>query len=146
MVLMYKCSSWIKNTDLSKIDMDEIKKEEQGKKPKTLWDAYEVCGQNHDLEHFKNILVEHEERRTREVEERNRKQAEKEEKEAKKAERAEKAEKRKSKTKSNDEDEEMEDVEPKTKTPASKKRKSRGDADGEDRKVRVFCIHYPVSL
>ncbi|KAL9084040.1 MAG: hypothetical protein Q9165_008241 [Trypethelium subeluteriae] len=126
--------SWIKNTDLSKIDVAEIKKEEQGKKPKNLWNAYEICAEEHDLQHFKDVLREHEKAMSRDAEERDRKQAEKEEKAAKKAERTEKAEKRKSKGKAEDEDEEMEDAEPKPKTPASKKRKSRGEPDGEDEK------------
>ena len=134
MELTFTFSSWIKNTDLTKVDMDEIKKEEQGKKPKSLWEAYEVCKQDHDLAHFKHLLSEHEKAMARDVEERNRKQAEKDEKAAKKAERSEKAEKRKSKSKV-DEDEEMDDAEPKAKTPASKKRKSRGDGDDEDQKV-----------
>ena len=132
----------MKNTDLAKIDMDEMKKEEQGKKPKSLWQAYEVCAQEHDLAHFKGLLAQHDEAMKRDAEERDRKQAEKEEKAAKKAERAEKAEKRKSKGKAEDEDEEMEDAEPKVKTPASKKRKSRGEGDAEDQKVCLQLLKF----
>ncbi|KAI9687046.1 MAG: hypothetical protein M1822_002456 [Bathelium mastoideum] len=123
--------SWMKNTDLAKIDMDEIKKEEQGKKPKSLWQAYQVAAEDHELAHFKGLLVQHEEAMNRDAEERNRKQAEKEEKAAKKAERAEKAEKRKSKGKAEDEDEEMEDPAKTPKTSTKLKLGSKQTPNGE---------------
>ncbi|KAI9689678.1 MAG: hypothetical protein M1820_010107 [Bogoriella megaspora] len=120
--------SWIVNTDLTRIDMDELQKEEQGKKPKQLWGAYEVAKENHGLPYFKDILREHEDSVEQQRQERDRKAAEKEEKAKKKAER----EQRKSKGKADDEDEEMEDAEGTTKTPSRKRKKA--DTEGEEGK------------
>ncbi|KAF2806825.1 uncharacterized protein BDZ99DRAFT_86153 [Mytilinidion resinicola] len=56
--------SWQVNTDLQPIDMDDLKKEvednNQGKKTKALWEAYQVAAEEHDLAWFKHMLAEHE--------------------------------------------------------------------------------------
>lgn len=57
------CSAWHVNTELLRLDLDEIKglvaSGEQGKKSKKLWEAYEVAAENHELQYFKDMLNEH---------------------------------------------------------------------------------------
>lgn len=120
------------NTHLQSIDIDEIKKEvESGnsqKKTKALWSAYEVAAEGHDLQYFKDLLVNHEQAL----------QADAEEKAAKQ----EKKAKRKSTAAEEVEDVEMEDadenVEASTKKKQSKKRKKDVESDGETEKVCIF--------
>jgi hypothetical protein len=56
-------SAWQVNTELQRLDMDEIKdivdRGDQGKKAKALWGAYEIAAKNHDLQYFKDMLNEH---------------------------------------------------------------------------------------
>jgi hypothetical protein len=59
-------SAWQVNTELADLDMDELKeivaKNDPGKKTKALWNAYVVASENHDLEYFKQMLKDHEDR------------------------------------------------------------------------------------
>jgi len=63
-MLILVCSAWQVNTDLAPLDLDELKgiveRGEQGKKTKALWSAYEIAAEGHDLDHFKQMLKEHE--------------------------------------------------------------------------------------
>ncbi|KAF2452667.1 hypothetical protein BDY21DRAFT_154417 [Lineolata rhizophorae] len=129
--------SYLPNTDLQPLDMDDIKSQlQEGIKNKTpgLQDAYQVCSEEHDLEYFKTMLQDHmeylekEEERQKEIE-------------AEKAAKKEKKEKRKSKGKADDEDVEMADVpetsEGEKKAKPSKKRKKDLESDTEGQKVKV---------
>lgn len=125
------CSYWQVNTDLVPLDIqdikDEVAKGERGKRTVALWSAYEIAAEEHDLDHFKEILKKHEEQLVQEL------QA-KAERDAKKAEKDAKKEAKKSKADA-DGDVEMEDAEDggakKKKTP-SKKRKEPASGDAED--------------
>jgi hypothetical protein len=113
--------------------MDDLKatveKEDRGKKSKHLWEAYQIAAENNDLDHFKNMLIQHEQARLDDLKA-------KQEKEAKKN-----AKKEKSKRKSTaDADVEMEDADggdDKAKK-VTKKRKKDAESEGEG-KVRIFC-------
>lgn len=86
--------------------MDELKgmveRNEQGKKSKSLWNAYEVASEEHDLDYFKGVLRDAEKARQEEIQK-------KEEAEAKKLEKKDKN-KRKSTAAAVDDDVEMEDA------------------------------------
>lgn len=90
-----KYSAWQVNTELKPLDMDELKEVVANRTPgdkkfnKDLWGAYEVAAEEHDLEYFKGMLVEHEKNIIQLREEESAK-------EQKKAEAAEKKAKRKS--------------------------------------------------
>ncbi|OCL02347.1 hypothetical protein AOQ84DRAFT_382766 [Glonium stellatum] len=129
--------AWQVNTDLQPLDMDEIKRDvaenNQGKKTKALWEAYKVAADEHDLQWFKDMLVEHEKALVKDMEEKAAEDAKKQSK------------KDKTRRKSNavdDEDDaeiEMDDVgedgeAPLKKTKATKKRKKDADSDGETEK------------
>ena len=124
------------NTDLSPLDLDDIKatvdKATQGKKSKALWEAYKVAAENRDLTYFKNMLREHEERRLQLEQEEAEREAKKAAKEAKK----------KAKEAAGDGDVDMEDgdegVEGVKAPKSSKKRKKEIDSDGEPIKVCFF--------
>jgi hypothetical protein len=126
------------NTDLSPLDLDEIKTTvddgTQGKKSKALWEAYKVAAENRDLSYFKNMLREHEERRLQLEQEEVEREAKKAAKEAKK----------KAKEVTLD-DVDMEDVDEGgegVKAPkSSKKRKKGAESDGERSKVS-FCLPF----
>ena len=138
MLILNFRSAWQVNTDLQPLDMDEIKKEvadnNQGKKTKALWEAYRVAADEHDLQWFKDMLVEHEKALVKDMEE---KAADDVKKQSKKD---------KTRRKSNavdeadDVDMEMEDTgeegdAPLKKAKATKKRKKDIDSDGETEKV-----------
>jgi hypothetical protein len=132
-------SSWIANTDLTPLSIDEVKDESQGKKSKALWGAYQVAAEGHELEHFKTLISEHEEQ-MREDQAQAEAEAAEEEKAPKKA--AKKT--KKSKATADDEDTVMDDDEPAAeeaeeeggkKTKASKKRKKEAESEGEGAKV-----------
>lgn len=122
------------NSALKKLDPEECSPEEteKGKKAMALKEAYKVAHEAHDLQHFKDLLLQHEqeiqqyEQEEREAEER---------KAAADAEKAEKAEKKadKERRKSKVGDEMEVDEEEK----ASKKRKKDVNSDGEGPKVRI---------
>lgn len=59
-------SAWHVNTDLRVFTPADAKNtlqqnEKKPLQPKTLWNAYEVASEGHDLAHFKKMLAEHEE-------------------------------------------------------------------------------------
>jgi hypothetical protein len=136
-------SAWQVNTEIRDLDMDELKgmvaRNEQGKRTKQLWNAFEVAAEEHDLDYFKKMLVEHEKRVIMEQQELEEKEAKKEEKEAKKA-------SRKSLPAAT-EDVEMEDATSdaapkKKKAPAKRKASAlkEGESEGEALKVRTALI------
>lgn len=136
--------AWQVNTDLMPLDMDDVKKQvaadEQGKKSKALWEAWQVTSENHDLDYFKNLLMDHEKAVAKDAEERAAKEAEKAAKEAEKAEKAAKKDKRKSKASAGDEDVKMDDDAVDAETPAkktSKKRKKEADSEADTPKTKL---------
>lgn len=122
-------SAWHVNTDLRAITPEDCKQtlEDNAKKPlqpKTLWNAFEVASEGHDLAYFKKMLAEHEEQALAA-------QQAWEEEEQKKLEATAKKE----------EDSEMPDVEGEEKPKKEKKRKAPKDEElGEDGKVSDICI------
>lgn len=125
------------NVDLTRLDLDEVKNAEQGKKGKALWNAYDVAKDGNDLQWYKDLLRQHEQDLADETEELARLQTEKEAKKEKKA-------KRKSKdVPADDEDTQMDDAEEEPATTedalkekkASKKRKKDVESEGESTKV-----------
>ncbi|KAK7729542.1 hypothetical protein SLS57_002030 [Botryosphaeria dothidea] len=125
--------AWQVNTDLTRLSLDEVRaaveKDEQGKKAKNLWEAWKVAAEGHDLEYFKQLLMDHEKAMAEDAEERAAKEAEKAEKAAKKA-------KRKSKG-GEEEDVEMEDAagsSDSTSKKSAKKRKKDADAEADGEK------------
>lgn len=151
-------SAWQVNTDLRPLDISEVNeilaKGQTGKVTKKLWQAYEVCAENHDLEYFKNMLKSHyettrdEERRIAE-EEAKRKEAEEAaaaeaEHPAPKSSKKEKG-KRKSTTAA-DKDVDMADAEDDNegkKAKGSSKKKRKAQETG-DEKVGVRCHRFQV--
>ena len=125
------------NTELLPFDIDEVKKDvesgNQAKKNKALWEAYQIAAEGHDLSHFKQMLLAHEQALQEDAEQR-------EQKELQKKEKAEKAAKRKSTAADESEDVEMEDAGDAApsakKANSSKKRKKADESDGENDKVR----------
>lgn len=133
------------NTELLNFDLEEVKKDveanNQGKKNKNLWEAYQVAAEGHDLAYFKSLLTSHEEAMQQDAEQREQKEQEKKEKKEKK----EKATKRKSIAATESEDVDMEDAgedgAPK-KAKASKKRKKSDESDGENEKVGCWSLYF----
>jgi len=129
------------NTDLTPLDTEEIKNADRSKKSKQLLNAYDVAAEGHELEHYKQLLRDHEQALAEEKEEEEKRAQDKKEKKDKKAKRQ---------SKSNDtagdgeDDADMEDAPedaaedgetPKAKK-ATKKRKKEADSEGETTKVR----------
>lgn len=130
------------NTDLKPLDPESCKNVSEKSKSKALLAAYAVASENHDLQHFKSLLADHQEALQAENEEREAQAA------AKAAAKAEKDAKKKRKSTDvveDDEDVEMEDAEEGDKSSkASKKRKkSTADTDAESEKV---SWPFPVGL
>lgn len=130
-------SSWMPNIDLRPLHIDEVKDEVQGKKSKQLWGAYQVAAEGNDLQHYKDLLAQHEEDMREEA---AAAEAAAEEKAAKVAKKGSK----KSKATTEDEDTVMDDEEPVVeeeaeeggkKAKASKKRKKDAESEGEGAKV-----------
>ena len=131
------------NTDLTPISPDDCKDVDPKGKSKPLQDAYRIASENHELQDFKDILVEHQEAVNEDI-------ARKEEKEAKKAAKADKA-RRKSEVTAKDEDDM--DIDEETEKPKSKKRKKAVESYDEDEKVTYPLPNfynrtnsYPISL
>jgi len=128
-------SAWQVNTDIEPLDVENVRevveRGEQGKKTKALWSAYEVAAEQNPLQHFKDILMDHQKAVVQEQEKAD-------EAAARKAEKAAKKEKRKSKDAVDDEDVEMEDAVDvaAAKKPKSKKRKKEA-TDEEDEPEKV---------
>lgn len=91
--------------------------------------AYKVASDGHDLQHFKNLLADHQTALEQEIEEREAQEA------AKAAAKAEK-EAKKAKRKSKGADTDMEDADDKK---SSKKRKKDAETDGEADKVSILA-------
>lgn len=124
-------SAWIVNTNLTPLDASECKEVSEKNKSKQLYRAYQVAAEEHDLQHFKSLLADHQAALQQEIEEEEAKEA------AKEAAKAEKnAKKGKRKSKAAETDVEMEDVDDSKKAKGSaKKRKKDAETDGEADKV-----------
>lgn len=120
-------SAWIPNTDLTPLNTEECKDIQEKGKAKSLYQAYQVAAENHDLQHFKDMLINHQKAM----------QEDQERKEARQAAKVAKAEK-KSKRKSTEGEDEM-DLDEEEKPKSAKKRKKAVDSDGENEKVRGSC-------
>lgn len=120
------------NTDLKPLNPEDCKDVPEKGKSKSLLAAYAIAAENHNLQYFKDLLLEHEKALQLENEEREAKAAAKAEKESRKK-------KRKSMDVVDDEDVDMEDVDDRGKTPKSskKRRKSAADTDVESEKVSI---------
>ncbi|ORY04020.1 hypothetical protein BCR34DRAFT_627168 [Clohesyomyces aquaticus] len=127
--------SWQVNSDLQTLNADDVKEEVEkgnsGKKSKALWEAYEICADQPDLQTFKTMLNTHEEAL----------QADAEEKAAADAKKLEKKDKSKRKSVAAEESEDVDmdnagdDGAPSAKkAKASKKRKKDPESDGENDK------------
>lgn len=133
LVLTFFASAWLPNTELTKLDPEECKDFPEKGKTKSLIQAYHVAAEEHDLEYFKTMLLDHQKAIQEDQERREAREAAKVEK----AERAEKK-KRKSEAAEEDEDADMEDAEEEGKSgpkKSSKKRKKGIESDGDDEKV-----------
>lgn len=134
MLQLTKCSAWIPNTDLSELDINACKDVSEKGKSKQLIKAYEVASENHDLQHFKTVLMEHEMAL----------QKDEEEKAAKLAEKAAAKDKKKRKSEAKiEEDVEMEDVDEAPKKSSKKRKKDPESDDEEPEKVSTsaFLLH-----
>ena len=128
------------NTSITKLDPSEcVVKEGDKKLTKDLKAAYEIAAEQHDLDHFKGMLKQHEDELREFAAEQARLEAEKADADAAKAqkasEKAAKEPKKKSrKSKGGDDDDEM-DVDKEEKS-TSKKRKKEADSEGEESKPK----------
>ncbi|KAK5939843.1 hypothetical protein PMZ80_008225 [Knufia obscura] len=114
--------AWIPNTDLTPFDAEQAKGVPEKGKTKSLVEAFKVAAEGHDLEHFKQMLFQHEEAMAEDERLRAEYQAEK----------AAKAEKKKRKSEVKvDEDVDMEDAEEAPKK-SSKKRKKEAESGDEE--------------
>lgn len=119
-------SAWIPNTELTPLKPEDCKDVSEKGKTKALLQAYQVAEENHDLQHFKDMLINHQKAMQED-------QEQKEARQAAKAAREEKKAKRKSMEVTADEmDVDDDEVE---KPKSSKKRKKTADSDGETEKV-----------
>lgn len=140
-------SAWIPNTDLTPLDPETCKDVPEKGKQKQLLAAYKVAAENHDLQHFKSLLADHQRAIQQEAEDREAKEAAKA---AAKAEKEQKKKKRKSVEVAGEaEDVEMgeaEEEEGKKTTKATKKRKKDAESEGEAEKVSVSAAAVRGSL
>lgn len=116
-------SGWIPNTDLSPLEPEQCKDVSEKGKTKSLIEAYKIAAEGHDLQHFKDMLMQHE-AAIQEDEDR------KAQRESEKAAKADKK-KRKSEVKADD-DVDMEDVDDSAPKKSSKKRKKDAESDDEE--------------
>ena len=77
-------SAWMPNTDLTPISSDECKDVVEKGKSKLLQEAYGIAAQDHDLDHYKKMLAEHQEAMQEDLDRKADKEAKKAEKEGKK--------------------------------------------------------------
>ncbi|KAF2085653.1 hypothetical protein K490DRAFT_75036 [Saccharata proteae CBS 121410] len=130
--------AWVVNTDLTELNMANIKEivknEDRGKKSKALWEAYKVAAEEHPISHFQTLVREHEKAMEDDRIKEEAEQAEKEAKQTKKAQKGPQKGKRKS-TAGADEDLEMEDVSGEGAAPPKKTHKKRkaSDSDTEEK-------------
>jgi hypothetical protein len=126
-LLIVSSSAWHVNTDLRPLTVEDCKKtlEEHEKKPiqpKTLWNAYQVAAERHDLPYFKEMLDEHMKNQIAAAQAVAEEERKREEAEAKKAE----------------EDVEMADADGEAKPKKEKKRKAPKEEVNEDGKVNII--------
>ncbi|KAL4888656.1 hypothetical protein BDV59DRAFT_196274 [Aspergillus ambiguus] len=126
--------AWIPNTDLTPIDAAACKDVSQKNKGKLLLSAYAVAAEGHDLQHFKELLADHQRALEQEEEER---EAQAAAKAAAKAEKDAKKNKRKSMDVADDEDVDMEDADTAKKSKSSKKRKKDAEAEGDEKPAKT---------
>lgn len=123
-------SAWVPNTDFEPLDVNLIGEAPQGKMSKSLYAAYQLAAENHDLDYFKSLLQNFEKVRQ----------------EAAEASKAKTASKKSKKSKDIvedevDEDVEMgdaEEIETEEKPKASKKRKAA--TEDEETAVSYPCL------
>ncbi|PYH46633.1 PWWP domain protein [Aspergillus saccharolyticus JOP 1030-1] len=119
--------AWVPNTDLTPLDPAACKEVSEKGKTKLLLSAYAVGAEGHDLQYFKELLVDHQRALEQETEE---KEAQAAAKAAAKAAKEAKKSKRKSMDVVEDDDVEMEDADEEEHKPkSSKKRKKDAEAD-----------------
>ena len=53
-------SSWIPNTDLTHLELEDVSETKANGKTKSLAEAYQVAREGHDLPWYKNLLFQHE--------------------------------------------------------------------------------------
>ena len=129
-------SGWQINTDLEPLDVDEVRNivENVGQKKMSnaLWEAHQIAAESHDLQYFKDMLRDHEQRRVEDA------QIAADLAAAKEAAKEAKQESKKTKSKKvvADDDVEMADAseEPASKTKSTKKRKK----DTDEATPKVF--------
>ncbi len=136
-------SSWIPNTDLTPLELEDVNESKSNGKTKSLAEAYTVAREGRDLAWYKNILFEHEQKLAND-------QALREEKKAKK----DKKGTRKSKDIAEDGDDgaSMEDAindgatdgEGGKKAKPAKKRKKDLDSEGESTKVSNYTAAHAL--
>jgi hypothetical protein len=127
-------SAWMLNTDLQPLTLEAVSKPLEKGKSKTLLLAFEKAAEQHDLNYFKDMLVDHQ----KAIQEDQEAQAEREAKKISKAKRKSLDAAQALEGDSMDIDEAVVDSKPK-----SRKRKKEIDSDGEEEKVRLHTS--PVS-
>lgn len=132
--------TWLVNTGLTPLDPEECKTKPNTKMTKALQSAYDIASEGHDIDFFKQMLLDFQEESAKleaeaqkKQEEADAKAAAKAEKDAKAKEGKDKKKSRKSKTANDDDDVDMEDADaPKS----TKKRKKDAESDGEGPKPK----------
>ena len=120
-------SAWMLNTDLTPLDAESVSKASEKGKAKALHLAYEKAAEQHDLNYFKDMLVDHQ----KAIQEHQAAQAEREAKKLSKTKRKSIDASHAVEGDSMDLDEDVPEPKPK-----NKKRKKENDSDGGDEKVR----------
>ncbi|KAL8947166.1 MAG: hypothetical protein Q9222_006518 [Ikaeria aurantiellina] len=123
--------AWMPNTDLSPLDTATIDPDDTKGKSKPLAAAYTKASEENDLQHFKDMLADHQ----KAVKEEQEAQAERD---AKKASKAKRKSVDASAAAADDADEMDVDEEEEEAKPKTKKRKKEADSDGEE-KVNILC-------
>lgn len=127
-------SAWMPNTDLTPLDPASIDPDDTKGKSKPLVAAYAKASENNDLQHFKDMLADHQ----KAVKEEQEAQAERD---AKKAAKAKRKSVDASAAAADDENEMDVDEDEEEPRPKSKKRKKEVDSDGEE---KVIPIQHPA--
>lgn len=137
----FVCSAWMLNTELTPLDVESVTNPSEKGKSKVLLRAYEKAAEQNDLNHFKEMLIDHQ----KAIQEDQEAQAEREAKRTSKV-----------KRKSTDVAAQAEDVdhmdldqEASEAKPRSKKRKKEVDSEAGDEKVRsssYIVRHSPLTM
>ena len=139
-------SAWAVNTELIELVLDTVGKA-PSKAGKSLQMAHQIASENHDLQHFKDLLKEFSEAKKAEMEA---KQADQEAKEAKEAKKATKAKRKSNVMAGEDDDTEMLDVDDAedggTPAASSAKPKTKKRKAEDDTKVHLSLHFTPSSL